>query len=65
MTLRERRHATIAAFDDAVRLVGSYLEQAEDREERTRLVGVLPDLRNVRHRFELATSPEDTGGDSS
>jgi hypothetical protein len=53
------RNDTIAALDVAVVAVGAYIEQVTDSAERARLVGVLPDLRDARYRFERATAPEE------
>lgn len=59
---RRARNDTIAAFDDAVRLVGGYIERCQDSDERGRLIGVLPALREVRHQFEVATLPDEEEG---
>lgn len=53
------RNAVVAAFDDALRVLRWYTETHPDAEERARLVGVEPDLSDVRYRFERATAPED------
>jgi hypothetical protein len=54
-----KRNDVIEAFDLAVVKLESYIEAVRDSEECARLVGVLPDLRDARHRFELASMPEE------
>ena len=51
----DARNATIAAFDAAVMVLRGYLETYPDAEERQRLMGVDPALRNIRRHFEIAT----------
>lgn len=53
---RRERNAVIAAFDDAVRMLRSYIDSAGP-EERVRLVGHEPALRGCRAEFERATAP--------
>lgn len=55
---RRARNDVIAKFDDALNALRWYIERFPDSEERARLCGVEPDLKDVRYRFELATSPE-------
>jgi hypothetical protein len=53
------RNNTIAAFDDTLNALRSYIERYPDSEERVRLLGAEPALRDVRYQFERATAPED------
>jgi len=56
---RYARNEVIARFDDTIGAMQRYIDEFPDGEERGRLVGQIPDLRDVRHRFELATAPDD------
>lgn len=56
---RRARNNTIESLDVALNAVRGYIDTRTDQEERLRLLGLEPDLRDLRHRFELATSPED------
>jgi hypothetical protein len=51
---REGRMRVIAAFGDTLRELGAYIDHASE-DDRARLVGVLPALREGCVRFELAT----------
>jgi hypothetical protein len=55
---KRARNDVIAKFDDTLNALRAYIARFPDSEERARLGGVEPDLRDVRHRFELSTSPE-------